>query len=281
LILSYSHSCWWFIAEINDLQPIQRSWVQIGRKSQFDFMFSVSYRLYNRHQELRNCFSRTRQTYHEFEVVVIGCSDFLPEIVIATKISSYQVHISNQSRQGLLGIQELHQAKGELFLLFIFWLYYQRHLAIVADPSILEPGSLCPDLPSMISRSSESHGLPNTLFGLRVHQRNSKDTRNIQRVITCGSVNGIQSTQDIDPNKEKNRIEYSISKKKGYNELFERKLSSIISGKKQLILFQAGLFFCKPCDVSRFHPWAIIEVTYSNGLPYSVFMLPSFYFSSI
>jgi glycosyltransferase involved in cell wall biosynthesis len=258
--------------------------------------FSVIIPIYNRPQELEELLlSLTRQTYHEFEVVVIeDGSDFPAEKIVYSYQNQFPIRYIFQTNQGQGFARNtgMHQAKGDFFIILDSDVILPAgYLAIVADA--IESRNLDsfggPDAASSdFSILQKAMDFAMTSFWTTGGIRGKlKDTSKYQaRGFNMGVSKAVfQSTQGfIDPNRGED-IEWSIRiKKEGYKlELVEE---AFVYHKRKNNLFsfakQAFSFGRNRVNVSRFHPEAIkmVHLLPTGFALFLVFMLPMAFISS-
>jgi glycosyltransferase involved in cell wall biosynthesis len=258
--------------------------------------FSVIIPVYNRPQELEELLlSLTRQTYHEFEVVVIeDGSDFSAEKIVLNYQNQFPIRYVSQTNlgQGFARNTGMNQAKGDFFIILDSDVILPKgYLAIVAD--------------GIVSRNLDAFGGPDAASGDFSILQKAMDFA-MTSFWTTGGIRGklkdpskyqargfnmgvskavFEETQGfIDPNRGED-IEWSIRiKKAGYKlELVEE---AFVYHKRKNNLFsfakQAFSFGQNRVNVSRFHPEAIKMV---HSLPtvfalFLIFILPMAFISS-
>jgi glycosyltransferase involved in cell wall biosynthesis len=252
--------------------------------------FSVIIPIYNRPQELEELLlSLTRQTYHEFEVVVIeDGSDFPAEKIVHSYQNQFPIRYISQTNQGQGFARNtgMNQAKGDFFIILDSDVILPKgYLAIVAD--------------AIESRNLDAFGGPDAASGDFSILQKSMDFA-MTSFWTTGGIRGklkdpskyqargfnmgvnkavFKETQGfIDPNRGED-IEWSIRiKKAGYKlELVEE---AFVYHKRKNSLFsfakQAFSFGRNRVNVSRFHPEAIklVHLLPTGFTLFLVLMLP-------
>jgi glycosyltransferase involved in cell wall biosynthesis len=258
--------------------------------------FSVIIPVFNRPQELEELLlSLTRQTYHEFEVVVIeDGSDFSAEKIVHNYQNQFPIRYVSQTNQGQGFARNtgMNQAKGEFFI-------------ILDSDVILPKGYLEIVAYAIESRKLDAFGGPDAASGDFSILQKAMDFA-MTSFWTTGGIRGklkdpskyqargfnmgvsktvFEKTQGfIDPNRGED-IEWSIRiKKAGYKlELVEE---AFVYHKRKNNLFsfakQAFSFGQNRVNVSRFHPEAIkmVHLLPTAFTSFLILILPMAYISS-
>jgi GT2 family glycosyltransferase len=258
--------------------------------------FSVIIPIYNRPQELEELLlSLTRQTYHEFEVVVIeDGSDFPAEKIVYSYQNHFSIRYISQTNQGQGFARNtgMQQAEGDFF--------------IILDSDVILPEDYLAIVSGAIeSRNLDAFGGPDAASGDFSTLQKSMDFA-MTSFWTTGGIRGklkdpskyqargfnmgvskavFKETQGfIDPNRGED-IEWSIRiKKAGFKlELVE---AAFVYHKRKNSLFsfakQAFSFGKNRVNVSRFHPEAIkiVHLLPTGFALFLVFMLPMTFIST-